>query len=702
MNIKKDILWRAYAVAGLILLLAGAIVWRIADIQYVEGSQWQTLADSLTTSYRTIESQRGNIYSEGGRLMATSLPIYDIRLDLRADGLGKQVFYDKVDSLGQCLSSFFGDRSARAYRQMLVQQRQQGERYFLLKRDVNHNELKQLRQFPIFRRGRYGGGFIAVEQSERIKPLGKLASRTLGYKVPDVQGVGLEGAYHHYLKGREGKRLMQKVQNGEWIPINADNELEPEDGKDLITTLDINIQDVTESALAETLKEHQAAHGSAVVMEVETGKVKAIANLGRNKDSSYTENYNYAIGKSLEPGSTFKLASAIALLEDNYYRPDDSLHTGDGSRKFYGYEMQDARSGGYGTITFQRAFEVSSNVAFSSAVHKAYKDNPGAYIQALKEMRLDKRLNIPLKGTGKPVIKSPDHEDWSNITLPWMAIGYGVRLTPLQLLTLYNAIANNGQMVQPQFVERIQEVGRTVKTFDKTVLKSRICSPETTSAVTDMLAGVVKQGTASNLQTEAYQIAGKTGTAKIATGNGYAPGDHNYQASFVGFFPKEDPQYSCIVVVNRPTQGLYYGARVAGTVFREIADKIYAHDLPIHQFYPDEHEDQQQHLPPITRSQAVDARRLCNALDLPFKQPNKSRAWIQATASSQAGLQLKEESLKPEVVPDVRGMVLADALYVLEKRGLNVKVSGKGEVIAQSVGPGTNTRAYNTIKLTLK
>ena len=699
MNIKKDILWRAYVAFMVVTIIAVAIIWRIVHIQVAEGTHWRTLADSLTTKYDTIKSKRGNIYSTDGSLMVTSLPIYEIRLDLNATGLTDKVFKNNIDSLCLRLSNYFGDKSAYEYKRLLTRKRKAGERYFLLKRNINHNELKDIKQFPIFRRGQFKGGFIVKQKSKRIKPFGKLASRTLGYKVKNVQGVGLEGAFNQYLSGKSGKRLMQKVRNGEWIPINAQNELEPKDGKDLITTIDIKIQDVTENALLETLKKHEAAHGCAVVMEVETGRIKAIANLGRNKDGTYTENYNYAVGESLEPGSTFKLASALVLLENGYIDPGDSIKTEDGVHEFYGHEMKDAQKGGYGKITFHRAMEVSSNVAFSKTIFNTFKNKPQRYIDELKDLRLHKPLGLPIAGEGNPVVKSPSHEDWSGTTLPWMAIGYGVRMTPLQFLTFYNAVANDGKMVKPRFAKEIREVGKTIETFDSKVVNERICTEETVDQLKAMLAGVVENGTAKNLHTKDYRIAGKTGTAKIASGGGYINSTSNYQASFVDFFPEKDPKYSCIVAINKPTKGLYYGARVAGPVFREISDKIYAHNLDMHEYYQAKM-DSPYHIPPLAKTKAGNLKVICNALELPYNTGKTSYTWLNPDKSGQT-LKFEPDELKANKVPDVRGMVLSDALYVLENRGLKVKIKGSGRIVSQSILPGTNADAYSTIKLRL-
>ncbi len=680
--------------------MAGSVIWKVGNIQIARGDHWRQMADSLTTTYVTIESTRGNIYSGNGKLMATSLPIYEIRLDLNARGLTDQIFYNKLDSLSLRLSQYFGDRTPYQYKRLLKRKRKAGSRYFLLKRNINHNELKAIKKFPIFRRGRYKGGFIAKQESTRIKPFGNLASRTLGYKVKNVNGVGLEGAFNQYLSGESGKRLMQKVRGGEWIPINDKNELEPDDGKDIVSTIDVKIQDVTENALLETLREHKAAHGCAAVMEVESGQVKAIANLERNKDGTYTENYNYAIGESLEPGSTFKIASAIALLENGYVTPEDTIDTKKGKHKFYGNLMEDAKPGGYGKITFERALEISSNVAFSKAVFQNYKDNPERYINELKELKLHKPLNLPITGEGDPVIKKPSDENWSGTTLPWMSIGYEVRMTPLQLLTLYNGIANDGKMVKPLFAKEVRHVGQTVKTFDNKVIKEHMCSKETVNQVTGMLKGVVEDGTGANLQTDAYQIAGKTGTAKIASGTGGYAGDHNYQASFVGFFPAENPKYSCIVTVNKPAEGLYYGARVAGPVFREITDKIYANNLQMHPSFTETIDKDQSRVPSAAKAQASELKTVFNSLDLPYKTDKELIDWVDPRVN-QNTLQMNNQELSKNKVPDVRGMVMSDALYLLENRGLKVKVKGTGKVVSQSVLPGTDADAYEKIQLAL-
>lgn len=701
MNIKKDILWRAYLTFFLVGMLGVLVVWKAASIQLKEGDYWGAMADSLTTTYVNIESTRGNIYSEDGSLLATSLPIYEIRLDLNTQALTDEIFYNNIDSLSQCLSNFFGDKSTYQYKRLLTRKRKEGARYFLLKRNINHNELKKLKEFPLFRRGRYKGGFIAKQKSKRIKPFGQLAARTIGYKVPNVTGVGLEGAYNNYLKGESGKRLMQKVQNGEWIPINNRNELEPKDGKDVISTIDVNIQDATESALRQSLKNNDAAHGCAVVMEVETGEVKAIANLEKNKDGSYTENYNYAVGESLEPGSTFKLASALILLEKGLISPMDSIETGDGEHEFYDRTMQDASSEGYGTITFKRAMEISSNVAFSKTVFNQFKDHPKRYTNALKDLHLNKRLGLPISGEGKPVIKEPNDEDWSGITLPWMAIGYEVRLTPLQLLTFYNGIANNGKMVKPRFAKEVREVGKEVKSFGPQVIDHQLCSQNTIQQLKDMLEGVVEDGTAKNLHTKDYPIAGKTGTVQIAAQSGYDPLNKDYQASFVGFFPKENPKYSCIVVVNKPTNDVYYGSWVAGPVFRQISDQIYANNLQMHDEYPKKVSDSQMHVPPFSNAHATDIKAMCQNLGLPFEKKEELIDWVQPQTTNNT-IKLSNKELGKNKIPDVRGMVLSDALYVLENRGMEVKSKGTGRVSSQSIMPGTNTNAYDQITLKLR
>jgi len=701
MNIKKDILWRVYVTFFLVMLMVGAIVVRMVDMQAYEGEKWRGMADSLTTTYVTIEPTRGNIYAADGSLMSTSLPIYDIRLDLNTEALTDEVFYNNIDSLSERLANYFEDKSAYQYKRLLIRKRKEGARYFLLKRNINHNQLKAIKKFPLFRRGQFKGGFIAKQKSKRIRPFGQLAQRTIGYKVKNVTGVGLEGAYNEYLSGQSGKRLMQKVRGGEWLPINEINELEPQDGKDIASTIDVNIQDVTQDALHESLKKHQANHGCAIVMDVKSGNVKAIANLEKNADGTYTENYNYAIGESLEPGSTFKLASALVLLKNNLLDPGDTLDAEDGTHDFYDRTMRDAKEDGYGKITFQRALEVSSNIAFSKAVFQNFSDNPKRYIKELKELHLNKPLNLPIAGEGKPVIKDPSDEDWSGTTLPWMAIGYELRLTPLQLLTLYNAVANDGKMVKPRLATKIKDVGKTIDEFDKEVIDNRIASQTNIQELKAMLKGVVEKGTAQNLNAKSYQIAGKTGTAQIAKDGGYTEGKTKYQASFVGFFPAEEPQYSCIVVVNNPTEGIYYGSWVAGPVFREISDKIYANNLKMHQPFAKKYNLSNQQLPPLKKAHMSDLKAICQMLDIAPSKNEELIEWANVKPADST-LRVSNMEIGKETTPDVRGMVLTDALYLLENRGLKVEVKGQGKVVYQSIRPGKPIGSKRQITIRLK
>jgi cell division protein FtsI (penicillin-binding protein 3) len=696
MNVKRDILIRTYLSLLFIVLFGVVIIVQIVRIQFVNGDHWKQLAQQLTTTYVNIEPVRGNIYSADGSLMATSLPIYDIRMDLKT--VSDDVFYSGIDSLSLMLSVYFKDKSIAEYKRSLIEARKREARYHLVKRKVPHSQIKDVQKFPIFREGKFAGGFLLEQKSRRIKPFQLLAERTLGYHVQDVSPVGLEGAYNDYLSGVSGKRLMQKLAGGIWIPINDENELDPKNGQDIITTIDVNIQDVTEYALLRELKKHGAAYGCAVVMEVSTGHIKAIANLTRDENGNYQEKYNYAIGESAEPGSTFKLASVMALLEHGLMNPDDTIATGNGEQRFFDRVMRDSREGGYGTITLHQAFQYSSNVAFSRAIQKHYGNNPERFLEFLRAIRLNEQLGIPITGEGKPRIKSSTDKSWSGTTLPWMSIGYEVSLTPLQTLTFYNAVANNGKMMKPVFVTEVRDVGNLSRRFYPEVLHSRIASDKTLKAVQMMMQSVVDSGTATNIRSNRYKIAGKTGTAQIAkAGKGYKI-EKLYQASFAGYFPADKPKYSCIVVINSPTSGVFYGSWVAAPVFKDISDKIFA-------MYPEMYEDKkpviaQVGFPEISPANINNIRVICNHLKIPYDNIAIDNEWVKPVVRD-SNIVFRKNAPDGNQIPDVRGMVLSDAVYLLENMGLHVAVNGTGKVRAQSIKPGTPSNSFKEITLRL-
>jgi cell division protein FtsI (penicillin-binding protein 3) len=510
--------------------------------------------------------------------------------------------------------------------------------------------------------------------------------------------VGLEGAFDAELKGIEGYRLMRKIRGDIWMPINDANEIEPKDGYDIVSTIDVDLQDVAENALYTQLAKHGADHGTVVLMEVSTGKVRAIANLASDEDGNYSENYNYAIGESTEPGSTFKLASMIALLEDGHIQPEDIVDVGDGVTYFYNQKMEDSGEEGLGKITAQRAFEASSNVGISKMVYENYKEKPEQFINRLYEMGLNRKLGLEIKGEGKPEIKYTDSELWSGVSLPWMSIGYEVSLTPLQILALYNAVANNGKMVKPLFVEEMRSHGKTVKRYDTQVLNNHICSRETLQKVKSMLEGVVESGTAKNLSNSHYKIAGKTGTAQVSLSKeGYTKS--RYQASFVGYFPADEPKYSCIVVVNAPSKSIYYGNVVAGPIFREITDRIYVREFEMQDSRVAFTETEIQ--APFSKSGSGEAlESVFNYLKLPHENEDPDTEWV-STTSTPDGVVVSPRSVSDVLVPNVVGMGLQDALYLLESKGLNVEVHGRGTVRSQSVLVGTPIREGMGIALNM-
>ncbi|MBL6962711.1 MAG: transpeptidase family protein [Bacteroidetes bacterium] len=700
MNTKRDILIRVYLSFVFFILIGMAISTQIGKIQFKEGKYWRSISDSLTTSFRSIEPIRGNIYSSDNKLLVTSIPIYELRIDFKTQAwLDEEYYAQYIDSFCFKMSQLFKDASAKEYKYRISRAKNRKERYYLLKRNVNHNYLKAVKGFPFLRMGKYKGGLIVEQHSIRIHPFQLLAERTIGYKVPNVQGVGLEGAFDEYLAGKDGQRLMQKISGGQWIPINYDNEVEPEDGKDIISTIDVNIQDFTEEALLKALITHEAKNGCAVVMEVETGHIKAIANLKRNANGAYGETYNYAVGASTEPGSTFKLITAMILLDKGLVKLTDIIDTRDGSYEFYDRVMRDNHPTGYGQISFKEAFELSSNVAFSKLVFDNFNKNPKAFIQEIQKMSIDQPLGIGIAGEGKPMFKSPGHDEWSGITLPWMSVGYELLMTPLQMLTVYNAIANKGKMIKPLFAEEVRHIDQVVKHYETEVINKQICSKKTCEQLKILLGGVVLSGTAKNIKSKQYKIAGKTGTALVALQGSYSK-DKKYQASFAGYFPADNPTYSCIVVITDPSMGHIYGSSVAAPVFKEIADKIHAKGNKNY-LTKDVKADDRYHLLPIVRfGKKTDLINISSYLGLEMKMNSSGSEWVYVRPENNQ-IQLYTKNIKEDIVPDVRGMVLSDAIYILENLGLKVHARGVGKIKTQSLEPGSRIDANTVIRLKL-
>ncbi len=696
MSLKKDILVRVSIVYLAMVIFALVIIGRTLYLQSVEKDKWQE-AEVSSVRNKVIEPNRGNIYSSDGRLLAVSVPYYEVRLDMQSESFTREIFDVGVDSLSYKLSSMFNDRHWTSYKQGLVKAREKGNRYFLVKRNVTHLQLQELKKFPIFREGRYRGGTIYVQQNKRIRPHGLLAARTIGYTMEGDMGsvVGIEGAYDAELSGVEGYRLMRRISGDVWMPVTDKNQVEPRDGYDVVTTIDIALQDVAENALYTQLKKHEAGHGTVVVMEVSTGKVKAIANLGRTEDGEYSENYNYAIGESTEPGSTFKLASVISLLEDGYVKPEDKVDVGDGVIYYNGHRMEDSGNEGLGIITIQEAFEKSSNVGISKVVREKYKNNPEQFVNRLYQLGLNQKLNIEIKGEGEPDIKYTDNPLWSGLSLPMMSIGYEVRLTPLQTLAFYNAIANDGILVRPLFVEEIRYHGKKVEQFDKVILNHKICSAETLEMVKEMLKGVVEKGTAKNLKNSYYKIAGKTGTCQIAEGkSGYEK--RNYQASFAGYFPADDPEYSCIVVITSPSKSVYYGNIVAGPIFREITDKIYVQDFNLQ--HEEEIEIAEVDAPYSKSGYKRELESSLNYLNIPYESNEHESEWVK-TRSSGEMVALRRSDIGDTYIPDVSDMGARDAVYLLENLGMRVEVNGRGTVRGQQPLPGALIKNGELVKL---
>ena len=679
----------------LVALFAVAIVVKVGKIQFSEGDKWRQIADQTNIQYRKVKATRGNIYSDNGSLLATSLPFYKIGFD--ATIASDKVFNDGVDSLAYLLSRYFRDHSAETYRRKLKNARESKRQYISInKTQVGYQAKKQMSKWPIFREGRLSGGVIFEKVNKRFRPFTNLSGRTIGFVNENNRGAGLEYSFNDKLAGMDGEALYQKIAGGDWKPVFDGTEIKTENGYDIETTIDINLQDVSETALLRALKYHEADYGVVVVMEVATGDIKAISNLSRNKSGYYYERYNYAVGGLREPGSTFKLATMIALLEDTNMNLNDSIETGDGKHKFYNETVTDHEVGGYGTITVQEAFEKSSNVAMAKLVDKYYGLNPERFLEHIDNLGLSKPLGVQIKGEGIPKIKRPTDKGWSGITLPWMAYGYGLELTPIQTLALYNAVANDGKMIKPMIVKKVRRADKVLEEYKTVVLNEKICSDETLEKLRSMLEGVVERGTANNIKNSHYKIAGKTGTAQILDNGRYTK---RYITSFAGYFPADNPRYSAIVLVKNPKGYKQYGSNVAAPVFKEIADNIYSRDIDMHLAMTKAYTAEAGVFPVIRSGNHEDLKLICNELGISNHSVDDSH-WVTTERYGNA-LKWKENKVGVQAVPDVTGMTLRDAIYVLESCGLKVNIDGRGRVTRQSQPPGSRITKGSAIKLEL-
>ena len=689
MDVKRDILWRVYLSYILVVIVCIAIFAKAIYIQQVQGSHWRSMSDSLHQKLVEIEAERGTIYSGDGQMLSTSIPQFDIYIDFRVASLREKnglLFRSNIDSLSECLANLFKDQTGGEYKLMLQQGYKEEDGYFLLRKKISFREYDQLRKFPLFKFGRYKSGMIANEKTIRLNPYQMLAFRTIGL-ARDSNKVGLEMTYDSLLKGRNGKQTVRTIAGGVNVPVDDTYEIEPETGKDIVSTIDVFMQDVTENALMKMMIKNDATQGCAIVMEVKTGKIKAIANLGKRGNGRYWEDFNYAISPS-EPGSTFKLATMMALLEDKKISLNQRVNLENGVWHIAGQTVYDSERHKENDVTVKQAFELSSNVAMAKLVSTYYGSTPNQFLLRLKKMRMDTVTGIDLAGERKPVIYKPGGRFWGPTTLPWMAFGYNLSISPLQTTALYNAVANNGRMMRPYLVSAIKEEGVLLREFEPRAVDENICSNETLKQLQACLEGVCIEGTARDLfKNAAFHVAGKTGTALVADGNrGYA--DKIYQSSFAGYFPAENPQYTCVVVIkNKAHAAVYYGAAVAGPVFKEIADRLYSTYI------------RQSNTAGIKQKKIDssafnyagskrDVKLVTARLQLKYSDSTgRADEWITINGK-EATIVMNRKELDTKTMPQLTGMGLKDVVYLCENIGLKVNVKGKGKVAVQSIMPG--------------
>jgi len=709
LEVKRDILWRVYVSFLGIVVLSLLVLGRAFYIQRVEGNQWRSMSDSLHQRFIALDAQRGTIYSEDGQMLSTSIPTFDVYIDFNADGLrekkGKR-FTENIDSFSIALANYFGDKTAAQYKSELKLAYKKNTRYYQLKKKLSFEQYKIFREFPLARLGRNKSGIIVETNSKRLPPFGLLASRTIGLSREHMasdgkikkQNVGLERSYDTILSGKKGQKLVRYIAGGTAIPIEG-SETDPENGKDIFTTLDVKIQDITETALMRMMLQSEALYGTAIVMETSTGKVKAIANLGRRPDGSYWEDDNYAL-RATEPGSTIKLVTLLSVLEKGSSAIDDMVEVGSAGRLQVGPKIvTDAERSPKPLLSVKECFAHSSNVGMSKLAYKAFGNKPQEFKEFLHRFHLDVRSPIDLTDVPKPTM-APLNEKGSSLgNMLWMSFGYALQVSPLHTLTLYNAVANNGKMMKPYLVSHVQSGGILHKQFEPTIIEANICKPAVIQAARASMEAVVTEGTARRVFAGVpFPIAGKTGTAQVSDG-AIKYGHGVYQASFVGYFPADKPQYSCIVVVRtKPHAASHYGGTVAAPVFREIATKLYA--MYVDRKDPSLFTTVKDSAAYFYAGYSTDIKKVYKALNVRFTDSVAQNNWSNVYASNYQPV-LKANSVRKQVMPNVRGMGLKDALYLLENMGVKVTIKGKGKIATQSIAPGTSLVNGVTVVLEL-
>lgn len=700
---KNDVLWRVFLVYFVVVAVGVLVVLAIVRIQWKDKEELLEKASKRELKVRDEKAHRGNVFSSNGSLLATSVPRYNIFFD--PVSVDKKIFDAEVAQLADNLSRMLKNKSKQQYISYLKDARAKNRRYVKIANKISVADYKKMQEFPIFREGKNRGGFIAERSYVRELPYGELAARTIGYVREDGDVyVGLEGAYNDYLKGKDGKQLVRRINGNFWMPMPSDDNRDPVNGDDIYTSINIEIQDVAENALKKCLIENDALQGCVVLMDVKSGFVEVMASLSYNeKKNKYEEAYNFALRHNVEPGSTFKAITMLTLLEnDPNFDIERKLNLGTTDYKvFHRRTMRDSHrvTDDDGNVTIRSAFEQSSNIAFATLVTEAFEQNPDRFIDLIYNTKINEPLNLDIKGEAKPDIKTTNDKRWSKLSLPWMSIGYEVMMTPIQILTYYNAIANDGVMVKPQFVKEIRHGNEVKHVFDTIVINERIASENTISTLQELLKGVVENGTAKSMSKLGFSVAGKTGTAQISQGSaGY--NKKNYTATFVGYFPADDPKYSCIIVVSNPRGKKYYGGSVSGPVFKEIAEKVYATRLGV----TDEVGGYEADCNAFTSASMVyfdDFLNYCNNENVAFVDNVQDNKWV-SVEQTDDNVFVNAVEMEENKVPDVKGMNITDAVYVLESMGWKVKFEGYGKVKSQSVKAGTELRKGSVINLVLK